>query len=118
MQLLDDMRAALQDEKSMFAAQLLKEDISRLERMLALAKAHSDPSAFAKQAMVLGWTANDMRTFELNPELAAFLDLAYRHVHPGSGGEVNNLAIDRAWAALHKRRIDLLVGCLSRPRLD
>ena len=118
MQLLEDMRAALQNEKSMFAAQLLREDISRLERILALAKAQSDPSAFAKQAMVLGWTANDMRTFELNPELAAFLDIAYRHVHRGTSGEPDNPDIDHAWAALHKRRIDLLVGCLSRPRLN
>ena len=118
MQLLDDMRAAMRDEKSMFAAQLLKEDISRLEKVIALASANPDPAAFAKQAMLLGWTANDMRTFELNPELGAFLEIVHRHAHPGIDKVANDAEIDLAWIALHKKRIDLLVGCLSRPKLD
>jgi hypothetical protein len=118
MQLLNDMREVMQVEQSMFRAQLLKEDISRLERLIALAKDNADPSAFAKQAMVLGWTANDMRTFDLNPELGAFLEIVHRKAHPGMDTEPDDSQIDQAWTDLHKRRMDLLVGCLSRPRLD
>jgi len=118
MQLLNDLQMAMQSEKSMFAAQLLKEDISRLERLLEIAGANADPSAFAKQAMLPGWTAGDMRTFELNPELGAFLEVMHRHAHPGSEPSPSQDEINLSWAALHKRRIDLLVGCLSRPRID
>lgn len=118
MRLLDDMREAILTEKSLFQAQLLKEDISRLERLIVLAQSNADPAAFAKQAMVLGWTANDMRTFDLNPELGLFLEIIHRKVHPGVESEPTDSHIDQAWAALHKRRIDLLVGCLSRPRFD
>lgn len=118
MRLLDDMHAAILAEQSMFRAQLLKEDISRLEKLVALAKDNADPAAFAKLSMMLGWTANDLRTFDLNPELGAFLEIMHRDAHPGMDTKPDDSQIDRAWAALHKRRMDLLVGCLSRPRID
>jgi hypothetical protein len=111
MKLLNDMKAALGTEMSPFAAQLLKEDIARLERVEALATAEADPAQFRKKAMVLGWTQADLRTFELDPELSAFLEAA----HPSSGSSPG--AIITAWNALHKRRMDLLVGCLGRPRI-
>ncbi len=117
MKLIDDMRAAAARETSMFAAQLLKEDIRRLEQVDQLAKSSSDFAIFRKQAMALGWTSGDLRTFELNPELGAFLEIVFEiAIRPG--GDEPNPDLNAAWDALHKRRMDVLVGCLSRPRLD
>jgi hypothetical protein len=109
------MRAAQAAATSIFSRQLLKEDIARIEKLEALAGLHADAVPFRTAAMVLQWTPSDLRTFELNPELGAFIDSVYAHVRNGS---VDAQGVDNAWTALHKRRIDLLVGCLSRPRID
>jgi hypothetical protein len=80
---------------------------------MTLVSEEPDSAAFRKKAMMLGWTQGDLRTFELNPELELFLDAVYGAV-PGTGDG----QIAEAWAKLHRRRMDLLVGCLSRPRID
>ncbi len=117
MKLIDDMRAAAGRETSMFAAQLLKEDIKRLEQVEQLAQSGADFANFRKQAMLLGWTSGDLRTFELNPELGAFLKIAFEATAQPDNGQLRH-SLNNAWDALHKRRMDVLVGCLSRPRLD
>jgi len=111
MKLVDDLRRAAAAEQSLFAAQLLKEDIARLEKLAELAGTSSDDGDTRKQAMTLGWTPGDLRTFELNPELAAFLDAVLAKPQDDN-------VVEAAWKAFNKRRIDLLVGCLSRPRID
>jgi hypothetical protein len=116
MQLIDDMRAEAAQTQSMFAAQLLKEDILRLEKLEQLARVERDPERFGKAAMLLGWTQGDLRTFELNPELTSFLAAVFDHQSPQP--TITDSQIAKAWAALNKRRMDLLVGCLSRPRID
>lgn len=112
MKLTDDLRQLARQAASPFAAQLLKEDIARLEKLEQMAAGAPDRAAFIKSAMMLGWTQGDLRTFELNPELAAFADAVHGHY---AGQDVN---VDAAWKAFHQRRMDLLVGCLSRPRLE
>lgn len=116
MKLIDDLRAEAAQTQSMFAAQLLKEDILRLEKLEQLARVERDAARFGKAALLLGWTQGDLRTFELNPELAAFIAAVFaRHA---ASPTADDAQIAAAWAALNKRRMDLLVGCLSRPRLD
>lgn len=113
MQLIEDLKTAAAVASSPFAAQLLKEDIGRLERLEALAAQHADFGSFRKLAMVQGWTQGDFRTFELDPELTAFLQAFFAALQ--SGG---NASLDAAWQAFHRRRMALLVGCLSRPRIE
>jgi hypothetical protein len=112
MKLIDDLRTAMAGEASMFAAQLLKEDIARLERLKGLARTTPDREPFRKAAKVLGWTQGDLRTFELDPELQDFVDAVFDLERGGSDAEVA-----ARWSELHRRRMSLLVGCLSRPRL-
>jgi hypothetical protein len=115
MKLTDKLREAAAKPASIFLGQLLKEDIARLERLEQLAETIGEPGQFAKAAMMLGWTQGDLRTFELNPELASFIDAVFR-LHRASSPE--DQPIEAAWQAFHRRRMDLLLGCLSRPRLD
>ena len=111
MKLIDDLRRAAAAEQSLFAAQLLKEDIARLEKLADIARTASDPGQYRKQAMTLGWTPGDLRTFELNPELERFLDAVLAKPQDDN-------VVEAAWKAFNRRRMDLLVGCLSRPRID
>lgn len=112
--LIEDMKAARDAATSMFAAQLLKEDISRLERLQALLAEIDDWEAFRKQAMTLGWTAGDMRTFELRDELERFLDAVFRQARQAEPADMTDV-VQSTWAAFYRRRMDKLVGCLSRP---
>jgi hypothetical protein len=116
MKLIDDMRALAAGETSMFAAQLLKEDIARLERLEQLAMSEPDAARYRNKAMLLSWTPGDLRTFELDPELGAFLTVVHDAVAANS--TARDAEIVAAWRAFNKRRMDLLVGCLSRPRID
>lgn len=116
MKLTEDLRAAAAAAPSMFSAQLLKEDVLRLEKLEQLARIERDPERYRRAAMVLGWTQGDFRSFELNPELADFVAAVFAHCAPRPS--VDAAEIDVRWSALHRRRMDLLVGCLSRPRLD
>jgi len=78
MKLLEDLRAQAAATTSVFQRQLLKEDIARLEKLQMLLVEISDGAGFKKQAMTLGWTPGDIRTFELNPELAAFIETVWQ----------------------------------------
>ncbi len=116
MKLTDALRQAAGTTTSMFSAQLLKEDVARLEKLEQLARVERDPARYRRAAMVLGWTQGDFRTFELNPELEAFVTAVFEHLAPQP--TVAEDDIEDRWSALHRRRMDLLVGCLSRPRID
>jgi hypothetical protein len=108
MKLLADMKSADLTALSPFSRQLVLEDITRLERLSQLERA--DFAHFRSAAVKLGWTQADARTAELDPELTAFLEAVFT--------ASDDHTILRRWSALHKRRMDLLVGCLSRPRID
>jgi len=110
MKLLEDLRTQAAATTSIFQRQLFKEDIERLEKLEVLVAEISDETGFKKSAMTLGWTPSDLRTFELNPELANFVAAVWQ-------GQGEN-SINDTWAALHRRRMDVLLGCLSRPRLE
>jgi hypothetical protein len=113
MKLTDDLRHAAANETSLFARQLLKEDVRRLEQLETLAAGTSEFAEMRKHAMLLGWTPGDLRTFELDPELTAFIEAFHA---AAKGGDETGLP--GRWEAFHRRRVSLLVGCLSRPRID
>lgn len=104
MRLIDDLEKALAGEQSMFRAQLLREDIARLHRLEALDV--PDAEALVRSGLRLGWTQGDARTGEIREPLEAFL----RAVHAG-----DEALVARTWEALHRARMERLLGCLSTP---
>ena len=106
MRLIAQLEAALKNESSLFRAQLLREDIARLQKLEALAKSAADAEAFSKAGMRIGWTQGDARTHEIRAPLERLLDAVY------AAREDEMVA---AWEALHRARMEKLVGCLSTP---
>lgn len=104
MRLIADLEARLPGEQSMFRAQLLREDIARLRRLQSLQA--PDAEAFVRSGLRLGWTQGDARTGEIREPLEAFL----RAVHAG-----DEALVSRTWEALHRARLERLLGCLATP---
>lgn len=111
MHLIDELEAQAGREESYFRAYLLREDVSRLRRLLELATTLPTYEAFRIDGLAVGWTPGDMRTHELKPALEPLLALFYRSVR---GEAVPDGAIGVAWHAFERLRMDRLVGCLSR----
>ena len=106
MRLIGALEQALMREDSMFRAQLLREDIARLTKLRELARSTADAEAFCTAGMRLDWTQGNARTGELREPLEAFLRAVF------SGDDAR---IARAWDALHRARMERLLGCLSTP---
>jgi hypothetical protein len=106
MRLLEKLAVLLSEEKSLFRAQLLREDIARLKKLEALAHSAPDLEAFKKAGTRIGWTQGDARTHELAEPLARLLEAVYAS---------RDEDIVLAWEALHRARMERLVGCLSTP---
>jgi hypothetical protein len=114
MQLLAELERALGAEESLFRAQLLREDIARLKKLRAMAQAQPDAAAFRKAGMRVGWTPGDARTLELREPLEKLLDDIHAYEH-GAREPEQEARITEAWQALHRLRIDRLLGCLATP---
>ena len=106
MELIGRLEVLLESEASLFRAQLLREDIARLKKLEALAKSAPDAEAFRKAGMRIGWTQGDARTHELREPLVRLLDAVYAS---------REEEIAAAWEALHRARMEKLVGCLATP---
>jgi hypothetical protein len=106
MRLIEDLTAWVAKEPSLFRAQLLREDIARLRKLQELAKSAQDAEAFKKAGMRIGWTQGDARTHEIREPLSRLLDAVYAS---------REEEIVLAWEALHRARMERLVGCLSTP---
>jgi hypothetical protein len=106
MQLIARLEALVGKEQSVFRAQLLREDIARLRKLEELARSAQDIEAFRKAGMRIGWTQGDARTHEIREPLLRLLDA----VHASREEEIL-----LAWEALHRARLEKLVGCLSTP---
>ena len=106
MELIARLEALVEKEESLFRAQLLREDIARLRKLQALAESAPDLEAFKRAGMRIGWTQGDARTHELAEPLARLLEAVY------ASREEQLLP---AWEALHRARMERLVGCLSTP---
>ena len=106
MQLIARLEALVGKEESLFRAQLLREDIARLRKLQELAKSAPDAEAFKKAGMRIGWTQGDARTHEIREPLIRLLDAVYAS---------REEEIVLAWEALHRARMEKLVGCLSTP---
>ena len=108
MQICDELQSRLQSEGSMFRAQLMREDIARLEKLVALADDSQDLAAFKKAGTYIGWTQNDMMTHILSESLGGLLDAIY--AWRKNGGE--EAAINAAWINFCAERNEKLIKCL------
>ena len=106
MRLITQLERLAAEEKSLFRAQLLREDVARLRKLQALAESAPDLEAFKKAGMRIGWTQGDARTHELAEPLARLLEAVYAS---------REEELFPAWEALHRARMERLVGCLSTP---
>jgi hypothetical protein len=114
MQLIEELQQRLAGEQSLFQAQLMREDIARLVRLLELARAEGAFASFRKAAMRIGWTQGDARTHELAVPLDALLEAIYAYAS-GTTDAAQEARIGAAWRELHSLRMERLVGCLSTP---
>ena len=106
MRLIEDLEALAARQESPFRAQLLREDVARLRKLQELANSAPDAEAFRKAGRRIGWTQGAARTHELREPLVRLLDAVYAS---------REEEISLAWEALHRARMEKLVGCLSTP---
>lgn len=114
MRLLEDLERVVAQEGSLFRAQLLREDIARIRKLQALATTAPDAAAFRQAGMKVGWTQGDARTAELREPLEELLDAVYAF-EKGKRDAEQEGRITESWHALHRMRMERLLGCLSTP---
>jgi hypothetical protein len=112
--LLEDLERLAAAEESLFRAQLLREDLARLRKLQQLARTATDLEPFIKSGMRVGWTQADSRTAELREPLEALLHAVYVFERGRRDAEQQARIVD-CWNALHRMRMERLLGCLSTP---
>lgn len=115
MRLIEDLEAGIGAETSLFRAQLLREDATRLKRLLALAGAAADLDTFRVAGRRLGWTQGDTRTAELQPALDALLEAVFWRERACDDVQAADDKVALAWRDLTRERVERLVGCLATP---
>lgn len=117
MDLIARLEADAGTEENFFRATLLREDVSRLQRLRGLSVSVSDRKTFKSEGAKLGWTQGDARTWELKETLDPLFDAFYQWTHDPSPS--NGVRVERAWDAFCSFRLKTMIGCLSRvPKPD
>lgn len=114
MRLLEDLERLVAQEQSLFRAQLLREDIARVRKLQELARSAQDAAAFMNAGTRIGWTQGDARTQELREPLEQLLEAVYAF-ELGKRDDGQEARIVESWDALHRVRMERLLGCLSTP---
>lgn len=113
MHLIDELENLIAAQPGLFRAQLMREDIARLQKLEALARSVAESDAYRRAGRKLGWTPLDARTSELGSELDELLD-AVREATMSPSGAADARTVE-AWRALARLRTERLVGCLGAP---
>lgn len=111
MQILQELQTRIASEQSMFRAQLMREDVARLDKLLTLAGESADLAAFKKAGTYIGWTQNDMMTHLLSESLGDLLDAIYAYRAEGST-DTSEAKVRTAWAGFCVERNEKLIKCL------
>jgi hypothetical protein len=119
MRLLDDLGARLASEDSYFRQHLIKEDVARLETLLAVCPPGTNAANMVAKGLKLGWTPDDTRTHELRPALEPLLAAIHDRLVATAAGDGTSLPelddrIAALWNDFEQLRMDRLVGCLAR----
>ena len=111
MKLIEQLESQMTGEESVFRAQLLREDVARLRRLIELADEHDDREGFRKAGAYIGWTNGDMRTHELMEQLNPLLDAMWDWQRGGHAPEAEQ-SLQAAWDRFHAERMRILLHCL------
>lgn len=114
MRLVDELERRLDGEQSLFRAQLLREDLARMNRLQELARTALNLAEYKKASMRIAWTQGNLRTHELHAPLEALIEAVYEYETGARSGEQEARIIE-AWTELHRTRMERLVGCLTTP---
>ena len=71
----------------MFRAQLMRVDIARLEKLVALAGECGDLAEFKQRGFIIGWTQNDMMTQLIAEPLGELLEAVFKFQTGASTGK-------------------------------
>lgn len=107
--LISFLEQRLQGEIGMFQAQLVREDITRLQKLEALAAESDTLEDFLKAGLYIGWTKGDFRTHELKEPLTVLLEEIYAGEREPDHDPSKLAAL---WQAFEAVRMEKLVGCL------
>ena len=111
MQLLDQLDELAETSDSLFRRVLAREDAVRLRKLWDLAASAPSLDAYMKDGLYIGWTRDDMRTWELKEQLDPLMAAIFtcRHAPETDGIEET---INAAWALFNQHRMKILVHCL------
>lgn len=111
MRLTEHLNSVIIENQGIVQVQLAKEDLSRIEKLIQLARASDDFKTMEKEALFIGWTKGDFRTHELSDPLKKLLRSVYDYEKNGMTGEHDD-EIMKNWIEFHKMRLKVLVHCL------
>lgn len=110
MRLIDDLKKLSETHESMFRRFLAREDIARLEKLMAMARSGITREQFLKDGHYIGWTQGDITTHRLKDELNVLLDVLLDYSASGSPADEEKL--ETAWAEFEQARLQKLIHCL------
>lgn len=111
MQLLEQLDELAETSDSMFRRVLAKEDAARLRKLWELAGAAPSLDAYMKDGLYIGWTRDDMRSWELKEQLDPLMAAIFTRRHSPESEELEE-TINSAWALFNQHRMKILVHCL------
>jgi len=89
----------------------MREDIARLEKLVALAAQSEDAAALRASGIYIGWTQNDMMTHLVAEPLGELADAIFAYCTQGASEELDR-SVCAAWLEFCKARNDKLIKCL------
>lgn len=112
MQLRDHLENLSLNSESYFRRALAKEDVARIDRLIALFTASADKAAFMKEGRFIGWTQNDMTTYRLTDEINTLLEAIHARQSSDVVTDEHEQAVGEAWEVFHAARLEKLIHCL------
>lgn len=112
MQLRDHLVRLSEQSESYFRRALAKEDLERVDKLVALARTAADKGAYLKEGRFIGWTQNDMTTYRLTEEIDALLEAVYALQIADTPTPALNETVAQAWERFHTARLEKLIHCL------
>lgn len=112
MRLMRQLEAEAASAASVFRKALAKEDLVRLARLRQLARERPVLEDFLKEGLFIGWTKDDLRTFELKEYLVPLMEAVFAYEQAGAADDALEERIEAAWNAFHAYRMRVLVHCL------
>jgi|GEM_PF-1991493 len=116
MRLIETLEASIAGDDSPFRAQLMREDITRINELREAAKELGSANALRNVAIQSNWTATQARTDELACEVHALSDAIFELVSANEQStDQQESAVEQCWLKLHHQRLETMIGCLATP---